>query len=405
MNRHTSLMKEVGIDMEEIRRRMAFVDFTEKDVRLLSETKGFVQRHVDSLVCSFYDHLLAFEETRVLLKDQAVIDRLKKSQKKYLLEIFEGNFDESYFEGRLRIGAVHHRIGLAPRWYIGTYCRYENLLSPLILEAYGNDPDHGLARTAAVRKIFRLDMALALDFYFHRITCQLEEKVREMDDFSHVVSHDLKEPLRAIDAFSGFLLEDYAPLLGDQGAHYVRLVKGAAGRMKNLINDLLALASLSRKNAVLQQVDLSQILINVQKDLEFLISQKNAEICISPSLPMVFANPIQVEEIFKNLVSNAIKFNTSGAPRVEIGVQEKEAVYSFSIKDNGIGIDPRYFQQIFGLFKRLHLQEEFEGTGAGLAICKKLIESYGGTIWLESELGKGSTFFFTLPKGNTTSFS
>ncbi len=398
MDLHASLMKELGIDREKIRRRMAFVDFSEKDVRLLSEMKGFVQRHADRLVSAFYNHLLSFEETRALLKDPSTIDRLKKSQEKYLLEIFEGNFNEAYFEGRLRIGAVHHRIGLAPQWHIGTYCLYENLLSPLILEEYGSDRDRGLARVLALRKIFRLDMALALDFYFHRITSQLEEKLREMDDFTHVVSHDLKEPLRGIEAFSGFLMDDYAPLLEEEGQRYVRFLKSSAARMKNLINDLLALASLSRKSPALQEVDLNQTLTHVRNDLAFSIKQKNADIRLPPSLPTVLAEPTQIGEVFKNLLSNAIKFNTSRVPKVEIAVREEGAYHSFSIKDNGIGIDPRYADRIFGLFERLHRQEEFEGTGAGLAICKKVIERYGGKIWVESELEKGSTFFFTLPK-------
>ncbi len=390
-------MKELGIDMEEIRQRMAFVDFSERDVRLLSEMKGFGQNHADRLVSAFYNHLLSFEETRALLKDQSIIDRLKKSQEKYLLEIFEGNYNEAYFEGRLRIGAVHHRIGLKPKWYIGTYCLYENLLSPLIAEAYRSEFDQGLARILAVRKIFRLDMALALDFYFHRITAQLGEKIREMDDFVHVVSHDLKEPLRGIEAFAGFLIEDYASVLDEQGKRYLNILKGSAVRMKDLIHDLLTLASLSRKDPVLQAVDVNEVLSDVQLDLEFSIQQKKAQIQILSLLPAVHCDPTQIREVFKNLLSNAIKFNTATLPKVEIAAREEGNFHLFSIKDNGIGIDLRYTERIFGLFERLHPQEKFEGTGAGLAICKKVIERFGGRIWVESEPGKGSAFYFTLP--------
>lgn len=390
-------MKELGIDMEEIRQRMAFVDFSERDVRLLSEMEGFIRGHVDQVVAAFYQHLLAFEETRALLKDPATVDRLMKSQKEYLLDIFRGNFNEAYFERRLRIGAVHHRIGLKPKWYIGTYCLYENLLSPLIAEAYGSEPDRGLDRILAVRRIFRLDMALALDFYFHRITAQLEEKIREMDDFTHVVSHDLKEPLRGIEAFSGFLMEDYAPHLDEQGKRYLNFLKQSAVRMKDLIHDLLTLASLSRKDPILQMVDLNQVLSDVQQDLAFSIQQKKAQIEIRSLLPTLSCDPTQIREVFKNLLSNAIKFNTAIPPRVEIAAREEGAFHLFSIKDNGIGIDPRYTERIFGLFERLHPHEKFEGTGAGLAICKKAIEGLGGRISVESAPGKGSTFYFTLP--------
>jgi PAS domain S-box-containing protein len=227
---------------------------------------------------------------------------------------------------------------------------------------------------------------------------KLREKIREMDDFIHVVSHDLKEPLRGIEAFAGFLAEDYAHLLDEEGRRYVHFLKSSAIRMKDLIHDLLTLASISRKAPALQRADLTEILRRVEQDLSYTIEQKKARISVKDPLPTVLCDPTQIREVFKNLLSNAIKFNTSSAPEVEIGVNAQNGSYLFSIRDNGIGIDPRYQERIFGLFERLHPQEEFEGTGAGLAICKKIIEGCGGKIWVESELEKGSTFFFTLPK-------
>lgn len=227
---------------------------------------------------------------------------------------------------------------------------------------------------------------------------RLREKIGEMDDFIHVVSHDLKEPLRGIEAFAGFLQEDYASLLDEEGRRYVQFLKSSAIRMKDLIHDLLTLASISRKAPALQRADLNEILNRVEQDLSYTIEQKKARISKKDPLPTVLCDPTQVGEVFKNLLSNAIKFNTSSAPAVEIGVKAQNGSYLFSIQDNGIGIDPRYREKIFGLFERLHPQEEFEGTGAGLAICKKIIEGCGGKIWVESELGRGSTFLFTLPK-------
>ncbi|MFY9269828.1 MAG: PAS domain S-box protein [Candidatus Manganitrophaceae bacterium] len=225
----------------------------------------------------------------------------------------------------------------------------------------------------------------------------LEEKVREMDDFIHVVSHDLKEPLRGIEAFSGFLEEDYGLLLDSQGRQHIAFIKNAAVRMKDLIHDLLAIASISGKTPPLQAVDLNRIIARIENDLQFAIEEKGAKIDRSISFPTVLCDPVRIGEVFKNLVSNAIKFNTGPAPRVELGFRKEGEVHLFWVKDNGIGIDPRYHERIFDLFERLHPQEAFEGTGAGLAICKKVIEGYGGKIWIESELGKGSAFFFTLP--------
>jgi PAS domain S-box-containing protein len=227
---------------------------------------------------------------------------------------------------------------------------------------------------------------------------QLEEKVREMDDFTHVVSHDLKEPLRGIEAFAGFLLEDYADRLDDEGKRYLGFLKQSAVRMKDLIHDLLTLASLSRKIPALQPVDLNAVVSRVERDLEYTVRSRRAEIRTTGSLPTVVGDPTQLGELFKNLVSNAVKFNVSERPAVTISASDDNNFARIAVADNGIGIDPRYHDRIFDLFERLHPQEEFEGTGAGLAICKKIVESYGGTMWVESELGKGSTFIFTLPK-------
>lgn len=229
----------------------------------------------------------------------------------------------------------------------------------------------------------------------------LEQKVREMDDFIHVVSHDLKEPLRSIDAFSGFLLEDYAHLLDEQGQGHLTFLKTSAVRMKNLIDDLRTLASLSHKAPSPRLVDLNKLVTQVQHDLAFAIHEKRVQIRCSSPLPTVFCDPTRIGEVFKNLLSNSIKFNTSTPPRIDIGVRDEGGGYLFSVKDNGIGIAPRYTERVFGLFERLHPQGEFEGTGAGLAICKKMIEGSGGKIWVESQPGEGSTFFFTLPKAET----
>jgi PAS domain S-box-containing protein len=226
---------------------------------------------------------------------------------------------------------------------------------------------------------------------------QLEAKVREMDDFTHVVSHDLKEPLRGIEAFAGFLLEDYGDRLDDQGKRYLNFLKQSAVRMKDLIHDLLTLASLSRKEPVPEPVDLGRAVAQAERDLAFAIQSRQAEIRYPESLPTAVGEVTQVRELLKNLISNAIKFNTSQKPIVTISSVEEDGLIRIAVADNGIGIDPRYRERIFELFERLHPQEEFEGTGAGLAICKKIVEACGGRIWVESESGKGSTFYFTLP--------
>jgi PAS domain S-box-containing protein len=229
----------------------------------------------------------------------------------------------------------------------------------------------------------------------------LEDKVRDMDDFTHVVSHDLKEPLRGIEAFAGFLLEDYGSQLDEQGKRYLNFLQQAAIRMKDLIHDLLTLTAMSRKEGAFQLVDIKWVLAEVQQDLQFSIRERGATVRIESPMPVVTGDPTRLSEVFKNLLSNALKFNRA-TPVVTIMCREEADAFVFSVADNGIGIDPRYRERIFDLFERLNPQEEFDGTGAGLAICKKAIEGHGGRIWVESEPGGGSLFAFTIPKRGGT---
>jgi signal transduction histidine kinase len=398
----SDFMSEMGIDMPEIERRLAFIGLTQADVTLLIEMRDFARGHADEIVTRFYQHLLSFRETRALLKDQQTIDRLITSQKKYLMEIFEGRFDQSYFEQRLMTGKVHYRIGLEPKWYMSSYSFYEKLLSEMISEAYRHEADKGMARSMAVKKVFRIDMVLAIEAYFYvnmlDVRRRLDENLKEMDDFTRMVSHDLKEPLRGIETFSGFLLEDYSEGLDAQGLKYLRFLNESALRMKSLIQDLLTLVSISKKGNHLERVDLGMLLKQVKKDLKFAIDQKKAVIDYALPLPEIDSDPILLTEVLKNLISNGIKFNVSEPPRVRLAVSEGKSEALFSVKDNGIGIPESYQKQILRPFERLHPQDAFEGTGVGLAICRKIVEGQGGKIWLESEPGEGSTFYFTLPR-------
>lgn len=395
-------MDEVGIDMQEIQSRMDFVGFGDQDIRLLSEMQDFAEQHTKEIADAFYQHLLSFRETRLLLKDQGTIDRLIASLRAYLLEIFDAKFDKTYFEQRLKTGAVHHRIGLEPKWYMEIYAFYENFISACIAESYKHEADRGLARDQALRKIFRIDMVLTLESYMYckdlEMTEKLNHNTQAIDDFTHMLSHDLKEPLRGIEAFSSFLLEDYSNLLDAQGTRYLNFLKESVSRMKELIRDLLTLASITQKGPNLDQVDLNALLEQVKNDLGFAISQKQVVFSSDSGLPIVHCDAIQVAEVFKNLISNAIKFNTASPPHIAVLAHEEGQFYRFSVKDNGIGIASNYQEQVLRPFERLHHRGEYEGTGIGLAICKKVVEKAGGKIWLQSEVGVGSTFYFTLPK-------
>jgi PAS domain S-box-containing protein len=232
-----------------------------------------------------------------------------------------------------------------------------------------------------------------------RVTLEeLEERNQELESFTYSISHDLKEPLRTLEAFSQFLLEDYSDVVDEQGRDYLTRMGKAAGRMKQMIEELLTLARLGRPPEVPASVSVSKVVANVAAALQAFVEQRHGRIEIVGNLPDISGDSARIEQIFGNLIGNGLKFNQSEQPIVEVGVQQVDGGRAvFFVRDNGIGIEPEYHQQVFGVFQRLHRREDYDGTGAGLAIVKRATEAMGGSVWLESSPGQGATFFVALP--------
>ena len=227
---------------------------------------------------------------------------------------------------------------------------------------------------------------------------ELKQRNEELDSFTHSVSHDLKEPLRALEAFSQFLLEDCADRLDEQGRDYLMKIADASIRMKNLVDELLTLSRASRQPGPPSRVDVGGLVGEIIAGIQPVIDARGAALAVEKGLPDVIAEPAWLKEVFANLIGNAVKFNKSELPHVNIGVRAMDGgMATFYVQDNGIGIDPQYHERIFDMFERLNRREEYEGTGAGLAIVKRVLENLGGKVWVESELGAGATFLFTLP--------
>jgi len=239
-----------------------------------------------------------------------------------------------------------------------------------------------LAREALARKAQELSRANA-----------------ELEDFTYSVSHDLKEPLRAIEAFSAFLAEDYSDKLDEEGRRYISVVRENAVRMRDLIEDLLRLSRMGRVQHERTMVSAGALVEDVCRDLAFALEEKKVDLRVQPGLPAISCDEVHMKQVFKNLISNAIKFNDKPQPVVEVTCRDDNGAYTFSIRDNGIGIDQQYHDKIFKIFQRLNRREDYKDTGVGLTICKKVVEAHGGTIWVEgSSLGEGTTFSFAIPK-------
>jgi len=227
---------------------------------------------------------------------------------------------------------------------------------------------------------------------------QLEEKNRELVDFAYTVSHDLKEPLRMIRSFMGRLKMKYEGELDEQALKYIHFAMDGAQRMNTLIDDLLEYSRVGRLHFEKKRINLNDLIEEIKQDFNLETENENP-IITTEKLPEIKAVPVSIKLLFHNLISNGIKYqNGSRTPEVSVSCEDTEAHWIFKVKDNGIGIPFEHYDQIFNIFKRLHSISEYSGTGMGLAICKKVVTQHGGEIWVKSEEGVGSTFYFTLPK-------
>ena len=218
----------------------------------------------------------------------------------------------------------------------------------------------------------------------------------ELERFAYVASHDLQEPLRMVSSYMQLLERRYKDKLDSDALEFINYAVDGSNRMKILINDLLAYSRVGMRGEELAHTNSEEALANALTNLQASIEESKAKITHDP-LPRVMADGTQLESLFQNLIGNAIKFHGSQPPLIHVGVKKDKNDWVFSVSDNGIGIDPQYFERIFILFQRLHNRQEYSGTGIGLAISKRIVERHGGRIWIESQAEKGSTFFFTLP--------
>ncbi len=245
------------------------------------------------------------------------------------------------------------------------------------------------------------------------VSLELQRSNSELEQFASVASHDLQEPLRKIQAFADRLQTHAQEQLGERGQNYLERIVYAAGRMRRLIDDLLAYSRVTSKGKQFAVVDLNHVLEEVLIDLEGRLHEADGQV-LYPIFPMVAADPFQMRQLFQNLIANALKFHRPGVPpQVDITTKiagkygagedssERDLRLQITVSDNGVGFEPTYKDRIFELFQRLHGKDEYEGTGIGLAICKKIVERHGGTIVADGVPGKGASFTFSLPLAQT----
>ena len=227
---------------------------------------------------------------------------------------------------------------------------------------------------------------------------ELTRSNAELEQFAYIASHDLQEPLRVISGYVTLIEDRYGDRIDEDGREFIGFTTDAVHRMRTLIDDLLNYSRLESHGSAFESVDVNSALSNALADLEVSINETSAEVTSEPLPEDVYGDPVQIAQLLENLIANAIKFRKDDvAPQVHVSCSHEEDAWNFSVADNGVGIRSRYQDRIFGMFKRAHKRSKYPGTGIGLAMCSKIVERHGGNIWVESEVGEGSTFHFTIP--------
>jgi len=410
---------------EDIEQRLAYLNLGEDDLACLAELRPFVDREADGFVASFYRHLLTFAPTRQLLRDPDVKDRLLLKQREYLLSIVPPGLDAEYVEERIRIGEIHERIGLAPRWYLGSYSLYFSLLTPLVYDAFGDDVHKVSQAIVALQKILNFDAQIAMESYIERRERDLEYTTRELAREGRRLVLDYEEQgsvlrrttrrARAAEELASIatlvaglaheigtpmgVIQGHAKLLesaveGEDAEWRLKTIQEQIARISRIIQTLLNMARPRKAQRVPVQIEpllettfsfvsekLSQSGIRVERNFE--------------PVPSVIGDPERLQQLFLNLFINAADAMPDGGTlRVDLG-SSADGDLSIRIADTGSGIPTEDLGNIFDPF--FTTKAAGEGNGLGLMVCKGILSDHSGSIGVTSEPGKGTRFEILLP--------
>jgi len=412
--------------------RQSYQDLMARKVRRAETREGYrlyIDRFFDRIELGFCGEWATHSEVEKLAELQASNRRMTNEKNRYLT-IFESLFNPVLLlDAAGQVVNLNHR---AKELFAAVSTPGSGYYSPLAAvnlswldELFAAVSDGGNLKqelefqTSAGGRLFEVNMKKMLDIsgkfngmvvilrditelrkaekQQKKLFDELQRSNHELENFASIASHDLQEPLRMVTSYLQLVEHRYDDVLDESGREFIGFAVDGAQRMRTLVDDLLNYSKVGRSGQKVTEVDLQNVMNRVLHTLQPAIDESGAQFNIAP-LPTVKADPVQMGQLFKNLLSNAIKFRGEATPCVNIGVEDQSTCWAFSVQDNGIGIEPRYFERIFQIFQRLHGKQDFPGTGIGLALCRKIVENHGGEIHVSSSPGVGTTFHFTLRK-------
>ncbi|MBU0594291.1 MAG: HAMP domain-containing histidine kinase [Gammaproteobacteria bacterium] len=391
--------------------RLAFLKFGERDVALLNDLAGLFRERAVEISERFYEHMLAFEDTRKVFRDEAMIQRLKEAQAAYLMKAVEGPYDLDYFQRRWRIGYIHNAIMVEPHWFIGAFQLYHRILYPIILEHYRDDAQAVVDHILALDKIMNLDLQLGIQSYYvhyegtmdklRELNLRIEATSTAKSQFLANMSHEFRTPLNAIIGFTEVLQDRIPGELNAEQEEYLGDIHDAGQLLLRLINDVLDISKVEagRLELFYETFPIAQTVRETITTLRGAAEKKKLVIHgeLPPDLGLITADQIRFKQILFNLLSNAVKFTDSGA--ITLSAKLENGQLHLMVADTGIGIKEEDMSRIFIEFSQVDASNSrrYQGTGLGLALSRRLTEAHGGSIWAESRFGEGSVFHVLLP--------
>jgi signal transduction histidine kinase len=403
------LTHRYGLDEAERQERLAFLGLNDADVGKVRELRAAFQQFSGEFADQFYDHLLRDPHTADFLRDPGQLNHLKKLQTEYFADLLEGVLDTAYFEGRLRVGLAHQRIGLDPVWYLGAYNQYIQLTFPRFVRELGGDVTAALPALLSLVKVIFLDIGLALRTYFSSATEQLQQHNAELkqaldlywntqqreEQLRKLLSHEVRGGLAAMITSLEDLLDVNRSTIDPSVAEQLESVCKRCWSLSGVLGEMLTAPG----SGLPTWVDSAEIYKTLRSRFGLYAEGRSIALELPENAPKVWAEPLQLREVFANLVSNAVRYMDKEPGRVEVSCRDDGDAYVFGVADNGPGIPPAIRSRLFEPFVRgPDSSGRACGSGLGLYFVRSIIEQAGGRIWVESEPGVGTRFWFTVSK-------
>ncbi len=386
--------------------RRHFLQLSDDDRERLRECQPAFSACVPGFVDAFYAHLSQFTETAQFLNDEGLVDRLKLAQQQHFATMLEAVWDDAFEESRRQVGRTHAERGVEPAWVIGSY----NLFAQHCLDHFDDEPSQSNGKKSdklsSVLKAIFLDIGLTLDEYFHASTEDLRRALdmyfkanNDLRQFAQLTSHDLKTPLGTVANLCEEVLDEFGDQIPEDARQLIQSAKDTTYRMSETIDELLTTTVSQSSERRLTPVSLEGPICQAIESILPGLRLKGIELSLPSDFPYVVANEVQLREVFHNLLSNAMKYVDTHPGEIRICWHQEDGHTTVVVQDNGPGIPTEEQARVFAPFRRLSQHRQVSGTGLGLYFTKYLVEQQGGQIWLESETGKGSTFFVRLKSG------